>query len=184
MTGSKRDFAADLSDAVDTLGTITDPTPHIIGILARELGTRWPANRDDILDGLLNAAIANGLAPSAVIGAIADGLTPAGNRQGDDDKPRRWAATELKPAAQPRWLARNRIPRGAVSLLIGDEGIGKSLLWVLIVAAVTTGKEMPEFGIPARAPARVLIAAITEDDWQTVVRPRLEVAGADLDRSR
>ena len=40
---------------------------------------------------------------------------------------------------------------------------------------------MPEFGIPARDPGRVLIAAITEDDWHTVVRPRLEVAGADLD---
>ena len=36
-----------------------------------------------------------------------------------------------KPAAQPRWLAKDRLPRAAVTLLIGDEGIGKSLLWVL-----------------------------------------------------
>ena len=49
--------------------------------------------------------------------------------------PRLWWANDLKPAAQPRWLAKNRLPRGAVGLLIGDEGIGKSLLWVLIVAA-------------------------------------------------
>jgi len=41
--------------------------------------------------------------------------------------PRLWPASELKPAAQPRWLARNRMPRRSVSLLIGDEGIGKSL---------------------------------------------------------
>ena len=61
-------------------------------------------------------------------------------------------------------LARhNRIPRAAVTLLIGDEGIGKVLLWVWIVAAVTTGKPLPEFGIPAREPAPVIIAAITED---------------------
>lgn len=96
--------------------------------------------------------------------------------------PRLWRADDLKPAAQPRWLAKNRLPRGAVSLLIGDEGIGKSLLWVLIVAAVTTGKPLPEFGIPARAPGRVIIAAITEDDWQTIVLPRLIVAHADTTR--
>ncbi len=71
-----------------------------------------------------------------------------------------------------------------MSLLIGDEGIGKSLLWVLIAAAVTTGKPLPEFGIPARAPSHVIIAALTEDDWRTVVRPRLEVAGADLNMIR
>jgi hypothetical protein len=50
---------------------------------------------------------------------------------------------------------------------------------VLIVAAVTTGKALPEFGIPARAPQHVLLV-ITEDDWSTDVRPRLELAGADL----
>jgi len=50
---------------------------------------------------------------------------------------------------------------------------------VWLVAAVTTGKPLPEFGMPARDPGHVLIAAITEDDWRTVVRPRLIVAGAN-----
>jgi hypothetical protein len=97
--------------------------------------------------------------------------------------PRLWKATDLHPAQQPRWLAKGRLPRGAVSLLVGDEGIGKSLLWVWVVARITTGGGeflFPEFGIPRRDPEHVLIAAITEDDCQTVVRPRLEVAGADL----
>jgi hypothetical protein len=77
-----------------------------------------------------------------------------------------------------------RLPRGVVSPLVGDEGIGKSLLWGWVIAAVTTGGRrllFPEFDISRRDPEHVLIAAITEDDWQTVVRPRLEVAGADLD---
>lgn len=69
--------------------------------------------------------------------------------------------------------------RAAINLLIGDEGIGKSLLWVWIVAAVTTGKALPAFGIPARTPAYVVLV-ITEDDWQTTVLPRLIVAGANL----
>jgi hypothetical protein len=74
-----------------------------------------------------------------------------------------------------------------VSPLVGDEGIGKSLLWGWVIAAVTTGGRrllFPEFDISRRDPEHVLIDAIAEDDWQTVVRPRLEVAGADLDMVR
>ena len=93
--------------------------------------------------------------------------------------PRRWPALDLQPAAQPRWLAKGRLPRAAVSLLIGDEGIGKSLLWVWIAAAVSTGAALPEFGIPERDPGLVIII-VTEDDWRDTVRPRLEVAKADL----
>lgn len=100
---------------------------------------------------------------------------------GSVDVPRLWPATELHPAAQPKWLARGRLPKAAISLLVGDEGIGKSLLWVWVAAAVTTGNRLAEFGIPDRDPADVIVIA-TEDDWSTAVRPRLEVAKADLTR--
>lgn len=95
--------------------------------------------------------------------------------------PRVWRANDLNPAAQPRWLARNRIPRAAISLLVGDEGIGKSLMWAWVLGAVTTGRALPEFGIPAR-PAEDAVIVITEDEWTSTVRPRLEVVGVDLDR--
>lgn len=97
------------------------------------------------------------------------------------EMPRVWRARDLKPAAQPRWLARNRIPKAAVSLLVGDEGIGKSLAWVWFTAPITTGNALPQFGIPARDPADVMIVC-TEDGWSDTVLPRLVVAGADLDR--
>lgn len=96
-----------------------------------------------------------------------------------DGAPRLWRATDLRPATQARWLAKGRLPLAAISLLVGDEGIGKSLLWVWIVAAITTGKPLPEFGIPEGNPEHVILVC-TEDDWSTTVRPRLEVAGADL----
>lgn len=96
-----------------------------------------------------------------------------------DGTPRLWRATDLKPAMKARWLAKGRLPLAAISLLVGDEGIGKSLLWVWIVAAITTGKPLPEFGIPEGDPEHVILVC-TEDDWSTTVRPRLEVAGADL----
>ena len=93
--------------------------------------------------------------------------------------PRLWNALELEPATRPRWIATGRLPRAAITLLIGDEGIGKSLAWVWLASYITTGKPCPAFGVPAREPSRVFLV-ITEDDWSGTVRPRLEVAGADL----
>lgn len=93
--------------------------------------------------------------------------------------PQLWRALDLKPAAQPRHLAKGRLIRAAINLLVGDEGIGKSLLWVWIVAAITTGRALPEFGIPARAPQYVVVV-ITEDAWTDTVLPRMIVAGVDL----
>ena len=115
------------------------------------------------------------------------GVSEQGSKGGDTvtlapfELPKVWRASDLKPSEQPRWLAKGRIPRAAISLLVGDEGIGKSLMWVWLTAAVTTGKPLPEFGIPARTPEDVVIV-ITEDEWSSTVLPRLTVAGADIDR--
>ena len=100
-----------------------------------------------------------------------------------DGRAKVWKAADLKAAAPPRWLAKKRIPQGKVTVLIGDEGIGKSMIWPWIVAAVPTGKALPVFGIPARKPGLVMIV-VTEDDWETDVLPRLLVAGADLSKAR
>ncbi|HTX55291.1 MAG TPA: AAA family ATPase [Candidatus Baltobacteraceae bacterium] len=91
-----------------------------------------------------------------------------------------WNAKNLRAAGRSTFLAKNRIPMAAVTVLCGAEGIGKSLLLIRIVVAVTTGQPMPEFGIPKREPADVFLI-LTEDTWADVLA-RLEVAGADLDR--
>ncbi len=123
---------------------------------------------------IVEAAIGKDAADHIAAGKTLDQLVSL-----SDGAPRLWRATDLKPAAQARWLAKGRLPLASISLLVGDEGIGKSLLWVWIVAAVTTGKPLPEFGIPEGEPQHVILVC-TEDDWATTVRPRLEVAGADL----
>lgn len=113
-------------------------------------------------------------------------LAPVADDTGGVDvgrRPQVRAAGSLKHAAPPRWLAQKRIPQGQVTVLVGDEGIGKSLFWVWLVAYITTGRPRPEFGIPARDPGVVLLI-ITEDAWVTDVRPRLEAAGANLDNVR
>lgn len=101
----------------------------------------------------------------------------------DPELPRVWKATDLAPSKPIEWLARHRVPRGNVTVLVGDEGIGKSLYWVWLVVALTTGQGVPSAGIPAGKPRYVLLF-LAENGWQDMDRPRLEVAGADLNYVR
>lgn len=87
--------------------------------------------------------------------------------------------SEVKPESV-RWLWRGRFPLGRLSEVSGDPGLGKSTLLYDLAARVTRGDVMPD-GSPGVGPAGVLILS-AEDDLASVIRPRLEAAGADLDR--
>jgi 5S rRNA maturation endonuclease (ribonuclease M5) len=88
--------------------------------------------------------------------------------------------SDLPPQPVGTWLGRGFFPRKAITVLVGEEGIGKSLLWVLLVAYVTTGRALAAFNLPAREPADVVVI-VTEDDAGEVLA-RLRAAGADLER--
>jgi hypothetical protein len=77
-------------------------------------------------------------------------------------------------------LAPGYLAAGKTNLLVGDEGIGKSLWSIRACAVITSGQPWGPFTIAAE-PADVILIA-TEDGWADTIRPRLEVAGADLDR--
>jgi AAA domain len=79
----------------------------------------------------------------------------------------------LKPV---RWTWEARIPAGAVTLVPGREGIGKSLFLVWLAANLTRGT-LP--GQHQGTPKPVLYAA-SEDSWERTIAPRLHAAGADL----
>lgn len=97
-----------------------------------------------------------------------------------NDKPQLRRTNTLTPSKPPTWLGIGWIPRSEITVLVGDEGIGKSLLWVQVAAAVTTGKPFAPFNIPSREPADVLV--IVTEDATAEVQERLKLAGADLDR--
>lgn len=78
----------------------------------------------------------------------------------------------------PRWL-----PRGMVTLLAGEAGIGKSTLLCRIAAHVTQATEWPDKGSPPSEPGSVLYLS-AEDPIKSVLTPRLMAAGADLKRVR
>ena len=87
------------------------------------------------------------------------------------------------------WLWEPYIPRGAISLIQGDGGEGKTTTALAIAAAVSTGTVLPgqvpltraTFGnrnIPIQADVVIQNA---EDSYTNTIKPRLERFGADCD---
>jgi hypothetical protein len=80
-----------------------------------------------------------------------------------------------------RWLWHGRLPAGKLVILDGDPGVGKSTITIDLAARISTGTAMPSGCSDYREPAGVLIIA-PEDGLADTIRPRLDAAGADLQR--
>ncbi len=76
------------------------------------------------------------------------------------------------------WLWHHRIPLGALTLLPGREGTGKSTAGAWLAAQVTQGM-LP--GVYEGIPKGVFYAA-REDDWERTIAPRIIAAGADISK--
>lgn len=83
----------------------------------------------------------------------------------------------------PDWLWEGHIPSGAISIIDGDPGLGKSQLTLDLAARITRGDCMPPQNAPdgTFTPRGVLVMN-AEDDPSRTLRPRLEAAGADLSK--
>ncbi len=91
------------------------------------------------------------------------------------------------------WLWPYHIPLGALTLLVGDPGLGKSLLAADLAARLTNGAPWPDgiwlpdpqlAAFPAfnhQYPAGSVLFASPEDRADTTILPRLAAAGANLD---
>jgi putative DNA primase/helicase len=84
--------------------------------------------------------------------------------------------SEIKPEAL-KWLWPGRIPLGKLTLLIGDPGLGKSLVTIDIAARVSRGSSFPD---GERCEVGHVIFLSAEDDAADTIRPRLDAAGADV----
>jgi archaellum biogenesis ATPase FlaH len=76
------------------------------------------------------------------------------------------------------WLWPGWIPFGAISIIEGDPGLGKSMLSLGLAAAVSSGVPFRK-DCPGVGPANVVLMT-TEDSLSQTVRPRLVAAGANL----
>lgn len=79
-----------------------------------------------------------------------------------------------------QWLWPQRFAVGKFSMVAGDPGLGKSFLTLDMVARVSTGSDWPD-GTPNEQPGGVLLISC-EDGLADTIRPRLDAAGADVDR--
>ncbi len=74
------------------------------------------------------------------------------------------------------WLWDGRIPRGKITVLDGDPGLGKSAFTTDLAARVTVGREYPD-GTECEPGGVVLLNA--EDGLADTIKPRLVAAGGD-----
>jgi hypothetical protein len=91
-------------------------------------------------------------------------------------------ASQVKPE-KVRWLWENHIPFGKVTLFDGDPDLGKSLVTLDLAARLTQGWRMPD-GTECGCPTAGAVIVSLEDGVGDTIRPRLEAAGAALDRVR
>jgi predicted ATP-dependent serine protease len=75
------------------------------------------------------------------------------------------------------WLLNPYLPIGTVSILLGDGGLGKSFVTCAIAAAISNGQLLP--GMETPFPASDVIIQNAENSWASVIKPRLEMLGAD-----
>ena len=79
------------------------------------------------------------------------------------------------------WLWTGRVPRGKVTMLAGDPGLGKSFLTMDLAARVTVNADMPDSKTNNRTTGTVLVLS-AEDDAGDTIRPRIEAAGGNPKR--
>jgi archaellum biogenesis ATPase FlaH len=78
------------------------------------------------------------------------------------------------------WLWPGRIPLGAISLLEGDPGLGKSSVALDLAARLSRGEAMPDGSLGPASAGTVILSS--EDDLSRVIRPRLDAANAVVKR--
>lgn len=101
---------------------------------------------------------------------------------GDIWQPTIVSLEEIQPL-ETDWLWEHYLPAGAISVLEGDPGLGKTQALLDMAARLSRGDSMPPHSAPndtySRRGSLILNA---EDDPARTLRPRLEAAGADISR--
>lgn len=146
---------------------------------------RWKAAAGDLVRAASGDAHASQAAlalPKTLLSEIA-AIAGVQRRSPATDSSRAGRSLRLTAAADitmlpQRWLWKDLIPLGALTLLAGREQVGKSTCAFAIAAEVTKG------GLPGELedrPRNVVVVA-SEDSWASTITPRLTAARADLTR--
>jgi hypothetical protein len=153
------------------LGASGDLRDYLLGRTARDgAPAREPLGGPADLDALADVALLR---------------SPALERGGDQaaeeiPRPRHRLVSLAEVTPQPvSWLWRGRVPRGKLTILDGDPGLGKSAVTLDLAARVSTGRSMPD---GTAGPFGDVLLLSYEDDLADTIRPRLDAARADAAR--
>jgi len=184
----KDDSAADLA-LCDMLAFWCGPDPASIDRLFRQSGLmrpKWDEKRGATTYG--ERTIGKALAGRTEFynphraGATFSGRETAGTGSryngATQFTPELIRASDVTPVSVP-WGWPGRIPLGRGTLVAGRPGVGKTGLLCEIAATFTRGRHWPD---GSRAPLGDVLILSAEDDPADTLVPRLQVAGADLDR--
>jgi archaellum biogenesis ATPase FlaH len=86
---------------------------------------------------------------------------------------------DVRPEAV-KWLWPGRIPLGELSMIVGDPGLGKSQICASLTSVVTNGGQWPVTRERCDVGSVLILSA--EDNIKHTIRPRLDAAGADVQR--
>jgi hypothetical protein len=143
---------------------------HLAGLPPETRKTVWPAmlsSRTERADLVHAMAAVKPEGPQPEAGAIES--LPVVMR----------AASEIEPCPV-EWLWEPRLPLGMLSLFAGDPKVGKSFVTIAVAAAVSRGAPLPLDNRLAEPGSAIIMSA--EDDPARTIVPRLESAGAVLER--
>ncbi len=100
-------------------------------------------------------------------------------RSQDQSTERVIALSEVQPE-ELEWLWPGRIPLGKITILDGDPGLGKSTMVADLAARISTGRPLP--GEQGGRGCENVVLITHEDGLGDTVRPRLDAAGANVER--
>ncbi len=78
------------------------------------------------------------------------------------------------------WLWRGCLARGKLTLVGGNPGVGKSQVAASITGIISSGGKFPTNQVPVEAGSVIFVGV--EDGLADTLRPRMDAAGADLDK--
>lgn len=86
---------------------------------------------------------------------------------------------------EAQWLIPKFIPKGVITVVAGDGGVGKTFMWCDLVASVSSGTytffEDENYSvIKPKQPQKVMYFS-SEDDMQVTLKRRLRLSGANMD---
>lgn len=96
-----------------------------------------------------------------------------------DDEEELWGTLDSFDPLNIEWLWDKRIPIGALTMIQGDPGLGKSIITAAIATTASIGGVFP---CGQKIDPCNVVFVSTEDDPSYILRPRFESLGADLSK--